>query len=344
MRVIRARNVHDALPIGLRFLRTFGRERDSRLGRVIVCDEPVSTIYEKPYERVIFHPLRDANPFFHLYESLWMLAGRSDVEGLSRYLPKMAEYSEDGKSLFATYGHRWRVYFGRDQLLAIEGRLTKNRDDRRVVLQMWDTENDLFDGVDAKDVPCNLIATLQIADGKLNIVVFCRSNDVIWGAYGANAVQFSTLQEYLAHRIGVGIGTYTQVSVNFHAYVDRYEEIKSLADHNDSGFNWMENPYATKVVKVLPMFGVETKNVEVLLRDADHGVLETPWDNDWINMVRRMLFAHQIYRTKAAPEKYTDAIGVIANSDIDWHVAGVQWLERRFAKWDEKMANEWGMR
>jgi thymidylate synthase len=57
----------------------------------------------------------------------------------------------------------------------------------------------------------------------LDLTVLCRSNDVVWGAYGANAVHFSVLQEYLAGRIGVDVGVMYQFSNNYHGYVDGAE-------------------------------------------------------------------------------------------------------------------------
>jgi hypothetical protein len=58
--------------------------------------------------------------------------------------------------------------------------------------------------------------------------VFNRSNDMIWGAYGANAVQFSFLQEYLAAAIGAWVGTYRQVSNSFHVYPEVFTKVSGL--------------------------------------------------------------------------------------------------------------------
>ena len=92
---------------------------------------------------------------------------------------------------------------------------------------MWDAWEDL--DRKGKDVPCNMIATVQRdSEGALDLTVFCRSNDIIWGCYGANAVHFSFLLEYLARRIGCPVGTYHQVSVNWHAYVDTLEKLRNL--------------------------------------------------------------------------------------------------------------------
>jgi len=54
----------------------------------------------------------------------------------------------------------------------------------------------------------------------LNMTVFNRSNDMVYGALGANVVHFSVLQEYMAACIGVEVGTYYQVSSNMHVYLD----------------------------------------------------------------------------------------------------------------------------
>jgi hypothetical protein len=50
------------------------------------------------------------------------------------------------------------------------------------------------------------------------MTVFCRSNDLIWGAYGANAVHMSILQEYVACGLARPVGHYWQVSNNYHVY------------------------------------------------------------------------------------------------------------------------------
>ena len=86
MRIIEARNVHSALPSAIQMLLTSGVQRDSRNGPVLMMPDVVTTEYAKPEERVLFWPERDANPFLHLYESLWMLAGRNDIEPILRYL------------------------------------------------------------------------------------------------------------------------------------------------------------------------------------------------------------------------------------------------------------------
>ena len=91
MKVIRARNVNDALLLGLDLFqdpRNF-REQQSRNGTTYEALEPVTTVYEKPWERVMLVKARDANPFFHFIEGLWMLAGRNDLKPLTYLVSSM---------------------------------------------------------------------------------------------------------------------------------------------------------------------------------------------------------------------------------------------------------------
>lgn len=213
---ILARNVNDALAQGLREIVARGVREPSRNGDVLVFQNPVTTTYINPTQRVIFSPIRNANPFFHLMESLWMLAGRNDLAFPLQFNSRFKEYSDDDTTLAGAYGFRWRRYFGRDQLhLAVE-ELRRDPASRRVVIEMW-SQNDL--GGTGKDLPCNTHIYLDCRHGQLNMTVCNRSNDILWGAYGANAVHFSVLLEYLAFKVGLPVGVYRQFSNNLHLYV-----------------------------------------------------------------------------------------------------------------------------
>lgn len=126
------------------------RKAPSRNGNVLMIDEPVTVTYSHPKERVLFNAARDANPFFHLYEALWMLAGRNDVAPLAYYAKQMREYSDDGGTLNGAYGYRWRSQWSEerqshtDQLQIIINHLKHNPTSRRAVLQMWNVEDDLL--------------------------------------------------------------------------------------------------------------------------------------------------------------------------------------------------------
>lgn len=216
--VLRVRNVAQALEAGLQHLRVEGVLEDSRNGEVIVSPGPVITEYERPTERVLTDPTRDANPVFHLLESLWMLAGKDDVTPLLPFNANMTNYAEEDGTIHGAYGNRWRNRFGVNQVAGAIDMLTRSPETRQCVIAMWDAHVDF--GAVKKDIPCNTHIYLDRRGGALNMTVCCRSNDMLWGAYGANAVHFSVLQELIALAVGVPVGMYRQMSNNFHVYAD----------------------------------------------------------------------------------------------------------------------------
>lgn len=324
MYLIRGRNVNTIFPAAIHQLQTVGIKRDSRNGPVTMFPEPVTTVYEKPTERVLFSPERDANPFFHLAEALWMLAGRSDVEFIARYVERMRQYSDDGVSFHGAYGYRWRNHFGFDQLNTIISALRKNKDCRRQVLSMWDASVDL--GRDGKDFPCNLQAVFQVAwDGRLDMMVTNRSNDIILGAYGANVVHFSFLHEYLAARIGVPVGIYRQVSANFHAYNADLAKVKD-------------------VVRAEPYDGTLTSIPLIENNPTDESL--HAWEIDLSRYLRddSAVWNHPFFKYVAAPmarvyrahkaKNRAAALGYLTEmpANNDWRKAGYEWLVRRYNK------------
>lgn len=241
MKSITVRNVNDALPLALALLRDEGAKIAPRGQPTLEWQGPFATTYLMPDEMVLFSEARDANPFFHVFEALWILAGRDDVRFLAHFLPKMAEYSDNGTFFHGAYGGRLRRRYRRDQIEKAIDLLKQDRDTRQVVLSIWHPDDDLL-GPGSKDIPCNDMIMLKVRDGKLRMTVCNRSNDVVWGAYGANVVQFSTMLLYIARRVGVGVGTYTQVSDSFHVYTD-LPFWKAWREAHPAGVPTVHDPY-----------------------------------------------------------------------------------------------------
>lgn len=357
MIVINARNVHSALPQGLDLLQRQGVRNSSRNGPVYLVDGGVTTVYSRPEQRVIFWAERDANPFLHLYESLWMLQGRNDIRPLTRYAANFKNYSDDGVTQHAAYGHRWRKHFTipddlggatNDQLRLIAKRLREKPDDRRCILQMWDPQGDLdFNGV---DVPCNTTATFQRnpLTGALDMSVFCRSNDIIWGCYGANAVHFSFLLEYMAIWIGCPIGQYSQISVNWHAYDNDLLQkvmpvVKQMGSYVVIGYPTEEvlYPYSYRVNQIPMTDGsgdtaitILDSKIKRLLMHADSGfalMREDNDDNPFIESCYIVLRAHNAYKMQPGNDGVNRALEILSDSGagIDWVVAAQDWMQRR---------------
>lgn len=211
-------NVNEALKKGLKLIEDEGLSQDSRNGPVLSLERPLVTTYEFPRQRVLFSQIRKCNPFFHFFESFWILSGSKEVKFLKTFLPRIADFSDDGETLHGAYGHRMRHQFTLDQLLYVVDRLRENPEDRRVLIQLFDVDVDFH--ITSKDIPCNVMLIPRVVEGNLDLTIINRSNDMIWGAYGANAVHFSYVQEFLACALDLDVGYLVQFSTNTHVYTD----------------------------------------------------------------------------------------------------------------------------
>lgn len=344
MHVIHAESVSHALSQALVQVNDIGIKEQSRVGDVLVFPTPVTTVYHNPRNRVLWSPMRDANPFFHLMESLWMLRGRNDLAFPLKFNSRFGSYSDDGKTIWGAYGWRWRDFFGYDQLAGISMELKRNPNSRRAVLAMWNaadleertgpnggSSSDMFVAVNGgKDVPCNTHAYFDCRGGVLNMTVCNRSNDMLWGCYGANAVHFSILQEYMAARIGVPVGEYRQVSNNLHLYTDIVQADGILDLAND--LRRSDRYIMTHAnVPVTPIVDCEAKVWEENLhRFFHHGGLwneHVKWESKFIGeTVVPMYRAHHHWRNKEYDSAMEEAKVI---TSWEWRTACIEWLERR---------------
>jgi hypothetical protein len=309
--------------------------RNSRAGPTIEFTRPVATRYLNPMQRVLFDPIRDANPFFHLMEALWILGGRDDVKFLAKFNARMADYSDNGVIFHAPYGYRLRTAFGIDQLNVAVDMLRNDPTTRRVVLQIWDAAKDL--GTESRDIPCNDMAFLSPTNGTLHMTVCCRSNDAIWGCYGANAVQFSFLLEYIALKAGYKVGTLTQMSNNLHMYT-LSETYKRIVDHGGPVcMNLYRSPFNVVPLPLMANEGERTTFDNELIFFLE-GDIDRLYDMPFLAFVAVPMFlAYEAYRH----EDLDRAVGILqmalreansAHGEIDWLCAGVNWLKRRVLK------------
>lgn len=344
MRVIAVRNVHEALPEAVHLMLTGGVEHTSRNGPVLVYPTPVTTWYERPRERVLFWPQRDANPFFHLYESLWMLGGRQDVASLTRFVARMTDFSDDGHVFHGAYGYRWLHHFQFSQLELIAQALQADPTCRRQVLQIWDCQTDLVEQVGKRDVPCNLVVHFQVNRfGALDMTVFCRSNDIVWGCYGANAVHFSMLQEFMATVVGVPVGMYWHVSDNWHAYPTTFDPVRPLAEYVAQPAyqgNRPVNPY-DGYVEPYPLISSITGAVAWLqdldtFLDAGAGVMG--YREPFFRHVAVPMFQlHDTFKQLGTPQRFEQGLRMCERiRATDWRMACQQWIQRRWNTWQAR--------
>lgn len=332
----------------------------SRDGPVLRVDEPVTFRFSHPAERVLFNAARDINIFSVLYESLWTLAGRNDVQSIAYYTPGMTKYSDDGATWHGAYGHRWRhdpvpevvgkvVYRDGgpddidtlDQLDQAVFLLREDNGTRRVVLTMWDAAKDLHgQQPNGKDYPCNTHVYVKVRHGKLDIHVCNRSNDLVLGLFGTNFVVFSFLAEYLAAKVGVPIGRYYHTTDDLHVYLERHgaklgEWLAEHSGHHDQYRMWCRGvlddvPMVTvPLVKGPVAFDREVQDiVERYCGRSDGDNNPYKYTEPFLQDVAQPMFlAFRAHKEKHR-ELALEFAGLIQADD--WRIAASAWLTRRY--------------
>lgn len=335
-------------------LRYLFNEAESRAGKVASIKFPVIFSFKKPTQRVLLNHGRDANPFFHLYEALWMLAGRNDLAPLQYYNSRMETFSDDGKTFNGAYGYRWRKATANrnspfetehDQLQILINHLKAQSNSRRAVLQMWNVEDDLLKIDSSKDVCCNLSVVFSLvsvsasSDPVLNMTVFNRSNDLLWGTLGANYAHFTVLQEYIAACLGVEIGTYYQITNNLHYYLDRWNpetwnEAWIIRQACNGAYGPAEQVYPSSQYPLVESVKTFNKELTQIVQDYSGKLTnsrkETLYSEPFFLHVARPMFeAFGAYKN-SNPELALFWIQTVDNDD--WRLAGTHWLEKRIKK------------
>jgi len=306
--------------------KTSGVKADSRNGPVVRIAEPVLTRVTHPRERVLFYSGRDANPIFHVLESLWMLAGRRDVDFLQQFNSRIGQYSDDGQVFNAAYGYRMRTHFGLDQLRDVIAKLKTDPDTRQAVVQLWDP-SDLTKVT--LDRACNMQLVFEVLDGKLNMTVINRSNDAWWGYAGANIVHMTIIQEFVALAVGVKLGEYRTFSTNLHLYTELYDANRFLTQPPSSE---LFDLYADGEVSSLPLmlngcYLSFLSECEMFCFDPFN--LSIKYSHPFIEHVARPLAMISYTRKTGAGTGAGWAEKIKAS---DWRRAAFDWIHRRELK------------
>ncbi|WP_145574540.1 thymidylate synthase [Yersinia mollaretii] len=219
------RNITHALLDVLRNIDSVGTEM---VARGQTQKEVLSTLTKiaNPRERFLVIPGRKNNVFAQLAETIWVLAGRGDLEFLQHYLPRSIEFSDDNKTWRAAYGPRLRNWMGKtDQVSCVISRLQEDPNTKRAVMSLFDPMSDYSD---TKDVPCNNWLQFIQRDNILYLHVTVRANDAIWGFSGINFFEWSVLHEIVATTLGYQVGTLSWYVGTFHIYSRHYNTSRDL--------------------------------------------------------------------------------------------------------------------
>lgn len=197
-----------------------------------------------PHQRYINIPGRKNNFAAQLMEMMMVISGNPDLINLSKFLPRAVDYSDDGgKTWRGNYGIRLRGNkhefencddynfspFDEDGIAAVIEEIKNDPTTRQGAVNVFDTQVDK--GIKTKDTPCTIgMVFASDASNKLELTVFMRSNDVIFGWSGVNYFIFSCLQDLVASCVGMEAGNYVHVPVSFHIYEDYFKTLEDIID------------------------------------------------------------------------------------------------------------------
>lgn len=289
---------------------------------------------ENPLERVYVIPHRDNNIFSTIAETIWVFGGRNDLDYLSRYLPRAAEFSDDGKVWRAGYGPRLRNWDGVDQLKAVANILTKDRYSRRGVMIIFDPSRDY---VESKDIPCSNWLHFIARDEKLHLNVAIRSNDVMWGFSGINTFEWSVLQEMMAFWAGFAVGQFTYFIGSLHLYARHYERAQKIISNlrsktpYDFGFpNVKFNTPLSKFDETMSYwFGLERR---IRNKDIDITAAIEAFPDEFLKNCLQMLYIYNRYLDKTTPQEIADLVSNLPSNDFK--VAAIEYFSRKFENRD----------
>ena len=163
---------------------------------------------------------------------------------------------------------------------------------------------------------------------------------MIWGAYGANAVHFSMLQEYMAGRIGVDVGVYNQISDSFHVYVKLFKQMDEAMpdqDYYSLKYPMIPNPYEEQV-KPYPMVSEPDhfdEDLEKFFKFCYNSAEDYVYSNQFFTDVAiPMERAWQLHREDGQTQAAINLLDVLCKAE-DWKVACIDWLQSRLDNKEE---------
>ena len=147
----------------------------------------------------------------------WYLSGDPNIkrfEAIRGDKPVPAiwyDHADEDGNVRSNYGWQWQR---NQQIDYIVQELQRNQESRRALVTLYDgKEHDTY----GHDTPCTLNYHWQVVEGKVNMTVMMRSNDLVWGFCNDQYVA-AFLLDGIAQRLALPVGELTWFASNLHIY------------------------------------------------------------------------------------------------------------------------------
>ena len=189
----------------------------------------VNAILTNPLNNIVTLNARKMNHAFSIVEKLEYLSGQGSPERLAFYNKNLSPFFNRYGMQDGAYPERLHYWFRYIHTL-----LKQDPDSRQGVATIYGPQ----DRHEAKDIPCTCIQHYMIRENKLNLTVYMRSNDLLWGfPYDVSA--FCFLQQAMASMLNIEVGIYTHIVGSMHSYDEKEKELTTILE--DSSRKNIEN-------------------------------------------------------------------------------------------------------
>jgi len=167
-------------------------------------------------DKVITTPWRKFNKEYAAYEWSWYLTGDRDASEIAERAKIWKQMFVDGTTeINSNYGFYWKY---NNQLARVIEELRERPQTRRaIVIHYHLDELDRY----KYDTPCNDVLNFYIKDNKLQLTVFARSIDLIYG-FSNDQYTFANLMQLVANSLNLEVGEMHFFITNLHIYPKHY--------------------------------------------------------------------------------------------------------------------------
>jgi thymidylate synthase len=266
MIVFKAESFYECYRDSLNHLFKHGIENEARGTKSMELLDVALEISD-PTQCLYLNKVRGSQKKYIAAELLWYYMGRNDVKFISKWAKFWESIQNPDGTANSAYGHlifSSKNSHGFSQYQWAMQSLLSDKNTRQAVMH-FNAPVHQYSG--NKDFVCTMYANLHIRNNKLNMTVFMRSNDAIWGT-PTDVAFFCSLQMQMLSQLKqfypeLELGSYTHVANSYHVY-DRHYELSAQMLETD----FVAEKMPQVVSELINIDGTPSANLQTLMAAA----------------------------------------------------------------------------
>jgi tetratricopeptide (TPR) repeat protein len=185
----------------------------------------------------------------------------------------------------------------------------------------------------------------KLRGNKLNMSVINRSNDLHWGLYSANIMQFSMMQRILASCLHVELGIYRHFSDSLHIYIDNDEISPRIINSNYeyNVYDYFKSYDLSNEYKNLADFDIKLSRFFYEEESLRKGINIIPNDFDigkFLSGALYILSAYVWHKKSHYEESLNQLLKAFDLGLCDHVISSLEFVMRKYQKIDNEFANK----